>query len=112
MYCADQSMSRGGRTWRRDGKYWRRDFAFHIPVRNPEIWNDANVKERLANVLSFFSEDNYEFSFRRLEKEIQSNLYLGYYKDVPRFQADSVILFSGGLDSLAGAADEICAQGK
>src|SRR3990172_9948454 len=48
VYCADQSVTRGGRIWPKDGKTWIRDFAFNIPVRNPDIWNSPKVKDNLT----------------------------------------------------------------
>lgn len=112
VYCADQTISRGGRTWRGDGKHWIRNLAFHVPVRNLDVWNQEQVKKCLVDALSFLSDDNYEFSFRQLQREVPSNYYFDFYKDTPRFEADSVLLFSGGLDSLAGAVDEVRTQGR
>jgi hypothetical protein len=112
VYCADQTVSRGGRTWRGDGKHWVRNLAFHVPVRNLDLWNQQNIAECLVDLVSFLSDDNYEFSFRQLKREVPSNYYFEFYKDSPRFEADSILLFSGGLDSLAGAVDEIHRQGK
>lgn len=107
VYCADQSVSRGGPTWQRDGEYWRRNFIFDIPVRNPDLWNQTDIRDGLAKSLSFLSDDTYEFSFRKLADDIEDESYFEYDEGQAWFNADSILLFSGGLDSLAGMIHEI-----
>ncbi len=107
VYCADQSVSRGGSTWRQDGKDWRRNLQFDIPVRNPDLWNGQAVKDSLIELLSFISDDHYDFSFRKLTKEIPDNVYFEFDEGKPWFDADEILLFSGGLDSLAGMIHEV-----
>jgi hypothetical protein len=70
VYCADQAVSRGGKAGREHGKDWYRNFRFEIPVRNLTIWNRDEVKEALGNTLNFLSDDQYEFSFRKLSVDV------------------------------------------
>ncbi len=112
VYCADQSFYRGGKVSRQDGKHWRRNFHFEIPVRNLDTWNKSEIKEELRELLGFLSDDFYEFSFRPLIEDIPRNAYFDFEEGDPWFKADEVLLFSGGLDSLAGALDEIINHGK
>jgi 7-cyano-7-deazaguanine synthase in queuosine biosynthesis len=106
VYCADQSVRRGGKTWPQDGKKWIRNFVFNIPVRNIDIWNKEDIKEQLSETLGFLSDDNYEFNFRKCERDIPTEQYFDFDQGQPWFEADSILLFSGGLDSTAGMIDE------
>src|SRR5215217_8994435 len=62
VYAADQSVSRGGTT---DvyGTQWRRHLALGIPVWDRDYWNQPAVIERLRAILSFLSEDRWDFAF-------------------------------------------------
>jgi len=107
VYCADQTIKRGGDKLRGDGRDWRRSFVFHIPVRNPDLWNSKSVNESLRNTLGFLSDDHYELEFIELKREIPQSLYFDFDHGQPWFKADAVMLYSGGLDSLAGAIERI-----
>jgi hypothetical protein len=107
VYCADQATTRGGGSSREYGAKWRRQFQFHIPVREPDLWSSKSVRSALCDTLGFLSDDEYEFTFKKLVKPPPANQYLDFGGDVATsFQADEVILFSGGLDSLGGAIQE------
>lgn len=102
VYCADQAVTRGGDGSRKFGSDWRRKLFFRIPVRNPDLWNSPTLKDGLTETLSFLSEDEYYFDFVTLKAELPTQEPLEF--DMP--EADEVILFSGGLDSLGGAIQE------
>jgi 7-cyano-7-deazaguanine synthase in queuosine biosynthesis len=113
VYCADQAISRGGEAQRAMGADWRRAFRFVIPVRNPNHWNNPKVSEPLRATLSFLSEDEYVFEFEKAHDPIPFQDYLEFGEDSSTaFKADEVILFSGGLDSLAGAIEELSTTEK
>ncbi len=113
VFCADQSVSRGGKKDSGTGKLWRRQFRIALPVRRPEVWSRPDVHDTLSQALSFVSEDAYTFEFSHLDAAPPLDQYLGLYPSgSARFPADEVALFSGGLDSLAGAADATLGQGK
>lgn len=103
VYSADQAIGRGGIT--DTGRRWRRDFQFHIPVREPDLWSYPEVSGTLVDVLSFLSDDDYGFVFSKLVDPPPFQLY--FDSMAPEFTADEVALFSGGLDSLAGAIQEV-----
>lgn len=109
VYCADQFTRRESPQMTRLGANWRRTFRFVVPVRQPELWSRPEVTKALANGLAFLSDDAYEFSF--VPKLPVSGLqpYLDLVQDGPPagFVPDRVILFSGGLDSLAGAVESL-----
>jgi 7-cyano-7-deazaguanine synthase in queuosine biosynthesis len=107
VYCADQAIRRGGLALRGDGVGWRRNLRFSIPVREIEIWNSPEVQKLLTGTLGFLSDDKYEFEFKKLAKDIPFEEFFDFHEETPFFEADEVVLFSGGLDSLAGAIDEM-----
>ncbi len=107
IYAADQTVRRGGKTLRGDGKDWRREFAYHIPVRCLDLWQSEETTEALVNLLTFLSDDFYEFSFRELTKEVDAQAYIEFDEGRPWFEADKIMLFSGGLDSLAGLCESV-----
>jgi 7-cyano-7-deazaguanine synthase in queuosine biosynthesis len=108
VFAADQGTRRGGP--RDTGEKWRRRFRFHIPVRLPEVWSRTPVMEALTDVLSFLSEDTFEFVFTKLEQPPPVQLYFDHLG--ADFRVDEVMLFSGGLDSLAGAIQEAVIDGR
>lgn len=85
---------------------WTRNLNFLIPVRELKIWNKN--KSLLEDTLSFLMGDNITFTF------IKKTQYSSYDKTTTYQQLllkeenyDLVCLFSGGLDSFAGAAHSI-----
>jgi len=104
VYCADQLIARGGDAMQALGTDWRRKLRFIVPVREPDRWRLPAVAESLIRLLSFMSDDEYDFRFERAQSPAPGNSYFDF-ADEPEtvFGADEVVLFSGGLDSLAGA---------
>lgn len=111
VYTADQAIKRGSIRDDNFGEDWQRDLHFVIPVRNPDFWKSFAVNDALRSTLGFLSDDNYVFEFVRLEKDRTIQEYLEF-NDTQQFfgTPDQVVMFSGGLDSLAGAIDEIINQ--
>jgi 7-cyano-7-deazaguanine synthase in queuosine biosynthesis len=113
VYCADQFTTRGTSQMSEMGAEWRRQFRFKIPVRCLEVWSKPDVREALTETLGFLSEDEFEFEFVQGANSLPLQSYLPL--NDPTAQAispDEVVLFSGGLDSLAGAADAMLGAGK
>jgi Queuosine biosynthesis protein QueC len=114
VYSADWATSRGGEASRGMGAEWRRRFRFVIPVRRPELWSSPPVLDALSETLGFLTDDEYQFEFeehRGSPPPVQEYLELGD-EAAARFEPDEVILFSGGLDSLAGVVDVVLGQSK
>lgn len=90
----------GDRTQRRPFSTWQREIGLHIPVHNPEHWNNAQVSKPLHDALDFLTGDrwNIEFSARKepFNPPRQGQLSLNN-------GADAVMPFSNGLDSRAVA---------
>jgi hypothetical protein len=111
VYCADQATRRGTKNANIFGADWRRHFIFTIPVRRPGFWNKGEVKDVLRGALEFLSEDYFDFEFvagkhAPTMDEYFPNLVAGG----PGEGVEGVVLFSGGLDSLAGAIEESVVQ--
>lgn len=109
-YAADQSVSRGGPA---DiyGRKWRRRFALAVPVSDPAFWNDADVCSRLEQLLEFASDDQWELQFCKAAPDVEQ-LLLGLGEKALLNDPDSVVLFSGGADSLCATVDAVVAQNK
>lgn len=112
VYCADQRLVRGSDKLTKFGQDWRRSLHFFIPVRQLEVWQQPDVQELLRNTLGFLSDDSYEFDFRRAETPVQPKEL--YFPNLIKAFAehDEVALFSGGVDSFAGAVNDIVTLGK
>jgi len=108
IYAADSAIGRGGQADTGLGRNWRRQMRFVIPVRQPELWSSSGVTSALVDTLGFLSDDAYAFEFRSLDSPPAGEIYFEFPDDdAAAFSPDSVILFSGGLDSLAGAVQTL-----
>ncbi len=113
VYCADQLVSRGGDTMQNLGADWRRDLKFVIPVREPELWQAPEIRGNLERLLAFMSEDTIRFDFIPAEAPASINRYFNFGSGADAsFPAEDVALFSGGLDSLAGAVETLERDGS
>ena len=112
IYCADQRLLRGSSKLTNFGESWRRSLRFSIPVRHPDIWQSADVQQLLADTLGFLSDDSYEFEFFKADSPAQpKDLYFENLIDAS-MEHDEIAMFSGGVDSFAGAVDDIVVRGK
>jgi 7-cyano-7-deazaguanine synthase in queuosine biosynthesis len=108
VYCADQLISRGGEAMQALGAGWRRRLVFTIPVREPDLWNAPEVSESLARVLGFLSDETMRFIFLSSRSPSAGQSYFNFAdQNGTSFAADEVALFSGGLDSFAGAVEAL-----
>lgn len=108
VFSADCATSRGTEwTDESSTEPWSRDFAFVIPVREPTFWNASEHKCLITEVLNFLSNDKYSFTFVPLEHDRPDQQYLefGELDDWLFYNPERVVMFSGGLDSLAGAVE-------
>ncbi len=108
VYTADCEANRE-LAWVEDKstEQWSRDFHFVMPVRDLEFWQRSDVQTSLIKALDHLSSDRYEFDFRRLDHDRARDPYLDIGDEdlSPIKGTDRVIMFSGGLDSLAGAVE-------
>lgn len=111
VYAADQSCKRVGGVTIDYGDKWHRTFRFEVAVRDVDFWTQPKVLNCLSDTLGFLSEDNYEFVFSRMSAPPQFQDYLEFSAKMPDPEpVQRVVLFSGGLDSLAGAVEEVLVQ--
>lgn len=90
------------------GEKWHRRFLVELPVRDLTLWSNPDVQRDLEETLMFLSGDRFEFTFRQLDggKIIEPNRYFDFGEE-SSWSPDTVMMFSGGLDSFAGALEEI-----
>jgi hypothetical protein len=116
VFSADCATQRGTKWTDEDSiEPWGRDLSFVIPVRQPEFWEAPQIKDLVEEVLGFLSNDNYSFRFVPLQRDRagqQRYFEFGDLEDWPFQSPDRVVMFSGGLDSLAGAVDSAAAGTK
>jgi hypothetical protein len=113
VYCADQFTTRGTSQMTKMGAEWRRRFRFKIPVRNTDLWSSPEIAGALRETLGFLSEDEFEFEFVPASKSLPIQSYLGFSDPAAQsILPEEIILFSGGLDSFAGAADALIGSQK
>jgi 7-cyano-7-deazaguanine synthase in queuosine biosynthesis len=107
-FTADCATFRGDK-WTKDDSIepWGRDLAFVVAVRDVVFWNKIEVRNLLEDVLDFLSNDKYSFTFVPLHRDRDSQPYFkfGDQTEWPFNSPERVIMFSGGLDSLAGAVE-------
>ncbi|MEM8625454.1 MAG: 7-cyano-7-deazaguanine synthase [Pseudomonadota bacterium] len=111
VYAADAAIQRGTEIDRRLGAKWRRHFAVKVPVREPGFWAEPETRSALRALLGLLSDDTFEFTFGatvRVTPE-QASLKMPGQQS---FAAEEALLFSGGLDSLAGALEETVNRGN
>ncbi|MDD2294444.1 MAG: 7-cyano-7-deazaguanine synthase [Eubacteriales bacterium] len=113
VFCGDRMANRGSRK-SVNNESWARSFEFHIPVLALDFWSDAKTKKALNDVLTFMTGDRgYNFIFSQSDKnpaEVinkQLSLFTGEYQSIDEAENTDIVLFSGGLDSLAGTVQRL-----
>jgi hypothetical protein len=116
---ADGAVSRGGLDDADGGKKWHRHFRLVVAVEDPSFWNQPEVTLALEETLGFLSQDTFAFEFQALvaqkgrKKKVGEQLVFSGQDGKPFLpweHVDEISLFSGGLDSFAGAADIVLGQ--
>lgn len=92
VFCADKVALRPAT--------WTRAIAIDVPVRDFNAWRDA--AKDLAEALAFLSGDEWDVAVSRSDEPTVEH-------EPPIDPVDVVCLFSGGLDSFAGAVDLLAA---
>jgi 7-cyano-7-deazaguanine synthase in queuosine biosynthesis len=104
VFSADRLTERG-RKDQVEYQNWARRFQFRIRVRDHSFWSSAKVRKALRGVLCFMTGDaEYDFEFMPGHSTPPTSLFDEEGFETPKSKTPtSVALFSGGLDSLAGA---------
>jgi 7-cyano-7-deazaguanine synthase in queuosine biosynthesis len=108
VFAADCAVSRGGLALKNFGEGWRRAFRLVIAVRQPGSWTDPHRLHCLREALEFLTEDSWAFEFVELTNPPSIHDYLPLSdRGGDKSEASTIVPFSGGLDSFAGAATEL-----
>lgn len=99
-YVVDRSQRRPGARQTAAGRTWGREISVRLGVRDVDLWMEH--RNLLGELLHWLTDDEWNLDFTNsavapLDVEVARRLPL------PLDGADRVALFSGGLDSLAGA---------
>ena len=107
VFCADRRTPRGSKNGV-EYHSWSRMFHFVVKVRDFKFWNRSDVKERLKKALDFMSGDrSYHFTFQAGHSTPPTGLFDDKKFIIEGKPNTKVILFSGGLDSLAGVVEHL-----
>jgi 7-cyano-7-deazaguanine synthase in queuosine biosynthesis len=87
---------------------WSRTFCFGIKVRDAEFWNSPLTQDKLNKLLLFITGDReFKFHFMRGHATPPTHLFDSEQFITEPWKPHHVMLFSGGLDSLAGAVERL-----
>lgn len=113
VYAVDALASRGGTAMSQMGQQWHRRFIVRMSVRDLDLWQKPEITEALEKLLFFLSNDRFEFEFGGREEEEDAENRTRFFKfdKGAGWQPNRVLMFSGGLDSFAGALEEISDHG-
>ncbi|MCP4184313.1 MAG: hypothetical protein GY761_13525, partial [Hyphomicrobiales bacterium] len=111
VYAIDSSVSRGGSVGQKMGAKWHRTFYVEVPVRCIDIWSREDINHDLEETLMFLSDDRFHFSFTQNAEPAKASKYFRFGGE-SSWQPDTAVMFSGGLDSLAGVLEEIVEREK
>lgn len=113
IYCTDRMAFRGERE-SLSNNAWARSFNFHIAVADYDFWIDPKVQKALNEALTFMTGDRcFRFEFVKATSELvnsanrQLSLFGNEFFSMSEAEKTDIMLFSGGLDSLAGAIQRL-----
>lgn len=113
VFCGDRMSNRGERD-SVGNDAWARSFEFHIPVMDMEFWCKEKTRQVLNEVLTFMTGDrHFDFVFTTTNRNPaekvneQLSLFSNAYSELGKVEQTDIMLFSGGLDSLAGVIQRL-----
>ena len=107
VFSADRLIFRGSRA-KLEYHSWSRTIYFAIRVRDFEFWDTPSVKERLKETLAFMSGDReFQFIFQPGHSTPRVGPFNTEAFEITRQPNIKAVLFSGGLDSLAGIVERL-----
>lgn len=115
VLAADSAIVRGDRNDVSMNRRWRRRFRFVVGVEDLDLWSSPPLRSLLEQTLAFLSDDDYFFEFHPLTSRVPEQLLFSTPGGEPAgdwTHVDAVALFSGGLDSLAGACRLVLEENK
>jgi len=107
VFSADRLVRRGPKD-ALEYHAWTRSFHFIVRVRDHAFWQQSRVAESLSSALQFMTGDrDYHFTFQPGHSTHPTSLFDSEHFELDPISDLSVILFSGGLDSLAGTIQRL-----
>jgi 7-cyano-7-deazaguanine synthase in queuosine biosynthesis len=85
---------------------WPRQIALRLPVRERDFWLQNHLQNDLLLLLNWLTDDDWAVDFVHRPSVTDSAVQRHLFSDQP-VAPFAVALFSGGLDSLAGAASDL-----
>jgi 7-cyano-7-deazaguanine synthase in queuosine biosynthesis len=107
VYLADRFALRRDRTKPYNSLQWGRIIHAKVSVRRPEIWTHPQVFDRLGKLLRFLTEDEWHLEFDPCPGQKRVSESNSFLFQMPSYERARVALFSGGLDSFAGAVQQL-----
>ncbi len=115
VLAADSAVLRGDRRNPDLNAKWNRRFRFVVGVECVDLWSTSQMRDLLEQTIGFLSDDSYTFEFKPAQRIAPEQLTFSANDGAPFLpwdHIDEVALFSGGLDSLAGAAELVLGEKK
>lgn len=107
VFAADRLTSRGSRE-AVEYQAWSRNLHFVVKVRDYQFWCQPRVRDALEAVLRFATGDqDYRFTFQAGHATPPTSLFDSEDFSMEHEGGLSIMLFSGGIDSLAGAVQRL-----
>ena len=109
VFAADRLIKRG-RKKAVEYHSWSRSFDFYVRVRDFSFWSNDSVKQKLEDLLQFMTGDaSIKFYFEPGHQTPPEHLFdrSDFSIETIDEQLPTVTLFSGGIDSLAGALERL-----
>ena len=107
VFAGDRLISRGNRV-AAEYQSWARNLHYVLRVRDYDFWSQSAVQDALRSALEFVTGDRtYEFTFQPGHTTPPTSLFDKEHFQVETTTGLSIILFSGGIDSLAGALQRL-----
>jgi 7-cyano-7-deazaguanine synthase in queuosine biosynthesis len=107
VFVADRCASRGPKD-ALEYHAWARSFRFVVRVRDCDFWSRTDVSRALSDALVFMTGDReYTFDFEPGHQTPPTSLFDRDEFTIGDRGPTSVVLFSGGLDSLAGVVQRL-----
>ncbi len=88
---------------------WARRMNLKVPVRRLDVWQQPGIAAGVCDLLRHFTDDDWHFEFVARRDRGHSAAQQRYLFTAPQSGPMRVALYSGGLDSFAGAAQQ-CAE--
>lgn len=104
IYAIDRLIKR---TTHRQSRSGSRAFALSIAVRDLDFWEQSAIKARLQDIVQFLSDESWELSFEAAPQRDGEHRHQHLLQLPLPYQPERVALYSGGLDSAAGLANQL-----